>query len=218
LGAQANTKHGTPSITMTTPQPHQTPEQIGALTRTLHHALHELGVHHVLTEVTHEIPDARDRLVYVGKLTEEAAHKVLSTIDQGQPECSAMADRGREIAETLRQRADAELSPVMCKAMMKQCADYAERAALFAEAQNALLTEIMMAQSFQDLSGQVIKKVVDIITRTETQLLTVLKDSDREHPELAQAEAEMHKLEGPQVPDKALQQDDVDALLASMDF
>ncbi len=203
---------------MTTPQQNQTPEQVEQLTRSLHEALHGLGAHHVLTSVAQEIPDARERLLYVGQLTEDAANKVLSTIEQGQPECDAMAERGREIAETLRQRAEGELSPVMCKAMMKQCADYAERAAAFAQAQNALLTEIMMTQSFQDLSGQVIKKVVDIISRTETQLLTVLKDTDTAHPELAEAEAHLHKLEGPQVPDKALQQDDVDALLASLDF
>jgi chemotaxis protein CheZ len=74
----------------------------------------------------------------------------------------------------------------------------------------------MMSQSFQDLSGQVIKKVVDIISRTEAQLLEILVVTAN-----VESEAEAHghhKLEGPQVPDKALKQDDVDDLLASLGF
>lgn len=205
---------------MTTPQTPPTPAQIGLITRALQEALQELGVHQVLSEVAQEIPDARERLLYVGRLTENAAHTVLATVERGLPQCEAMAQRASEIAATLRQRAEgeAELSPVMCKALVKQCADHAERTAAFAQAQSALFTDIMMAQSFQDLSGQVIKKVVDIITRTETQLLRVLQDSDRAHPALVPPDGAAPALQGPQVPDKALQQGDVDDLLASLDF
>jgi chemotaxis protein CheZ len=104
---------------------------------------------------------------------------------------------------------------MICKAMTKQCADYAERAADFAQHQNGLLTEIMMTQGFQDLSGQVIKKVLDIITRTESQLLDLLVDTA---PPIPGLRTENIDLQGPQVPDKALKQDDVDDLLASMGF
>jgi chemotaxis protein CheZ len=75
-----------------------------------------------------------------------------------------------------------------------------------------------MAQDFQDLSGQVIKKVIDIISRTEGQLLQLLKESAPEHVMAAVAAANSGPLQGPQMPDKALKQDDVDDLLASMGF
>jgi len=189
--------------------------QLGTIARDLLESLRELGFDRSLGEVAAEIPDARDRLSYVGKLTEDAAHKVLATVERGLPECNQVAERGRELAQTIRRRAQGELSPMICKAMMKQCADYAERAAGFAQQQNDLLTEIMMTQSFQDLSGQVIKKVVDIITRTEGQLLSLLVDSA---PAIAGAKTQRDELQGPQVPDKALKQDDVDDLLASMGF
>jgi len=189
--------------------------QLGAIARDLLESLRELGFDRSLGAVAAEIPDARDRLTYVGKLTEEAAHKVLSTVEQGLPECNQVAERGRDLAQTIRRRAQGELSPMMCRAMMKQCADYADRAAAFAELQNNMLTEIMMTQSFQDLSGQVIKKVVDIITRTESQLLDLLVDSAAL---TAAVRGGDNELQGPQVPDKALKQDDVDDLLASMGF
>ena len=86
----------------------------------------------------------------------------------------------------------------------------------------------MMAQDFQDLSGQVIKKVIDIITRTEMQLVHLLLDSAPESgaavvvaPAPVQglkADVDTHVLEGPQTADNALQQSDVDDLLASLGF
>jgi chemotaxis protein CheZ len=84
----------------------------------------------------------------------------------------------------------------------------------------------MMAQDFQDLSGQVIKKVIDIITRTELQLVQLLIDSSPE-PQAVTAAAPLepepitvdnHVLEGPQTAENALKQDDVDDLLASLGF
>jgi chemotaxis protein CheZ len=73
----------------------------------------------------------------------------------------------------------------------------------------------MMTQDFQDLSGQVIKKVIAIISQTEQQLLSLLMHSAPEHVGTARAQV---GLAGPQVPDKALQQDDVDNMLASLGF
>ena len=189
--------------------------QRGAIARDLLESLRELGFDRSLGAVAAEIPDARDRLSYVGKLTEEAAHKVLATVEQGLPECNQVSERGRELAQTIRRRAQSDMSEMMCKAMMKQCADYADRAADFAQNQNNMLTEIMMTQSFQDLSGQVIKKVVDIISRTESQLLSLLVDTA---PVAAGGGGPGDELQGPQVPDKAMKQDDVDDLLASMGF
>ena len=75
----------------------------------------------------------------------------------------------------------------------------------------------MMTQDFQDLSGQVIKRVIDIISRTETELLQLLTQTAPEHLAAAAAASGAH-LQGPQTPEKALKQDDVDDLLASMGF
>jgi chemotaxis protein CheZ len=78
----------------------------------------------------------------------------------------------------------------------------------------------MMAQDFQDLSGQVIKKVIDIINRTELQLVQLLIDSAPNGDKKAVAEftGETHQLQGPQANETALAQGDVDDLLASLGF
>lgn len=204
---------------------------LGRITRQLHEAMIALGAGHELQKVAHEIPDARERLAYVGKMTENAANKVLNLVDAGKPQCDDMAAQGRDLADSLRRLADADnLSVDRARAMMKLCAGYAERASTFADQQNQVLSDIMLSQDFQDLSGQVIKKVIDIITRTEQQLLDLLVASAPEElsPQMpagqpAPAPAPMvaptpGELAGPQVPDKALKQDEVDDLLASLGF
>ena len=104
---------------------------------------------------------------------------------------------------------------------MGVCGKFAERTATFADKQANVLSDIMMAQDFQDLSGQVIKKVIDIITRTEIQLVQLLVDStprpDGKEEEVAFT-GETHQLQGPQNTAAALAQNDVDDLLASMGF
>ncbi len=186
----------------------------------MHEALSVLGGNQ-LHDIVDEMPNARDRLAHVGKMTEEAANKVLNLVDAAKPECDDLAKRGVELSQSLvRMAAAEELNVERARALMGVCGKFAERTAKFAENQANVLSDIMMAQDFQDLSGQVIKKVIDIITRTETQLVQLLVESSPKAvvTEEAAFTGETHQLQGPQVATAALAQDDVDDLLASMGF
>ena len=197
--------------------------RLGAITREMHEALTILGGNQ-LNSIMGEIPDARDRLAYVGKMTEDAANKVLNLVDAAKPECDELSTRGIELAQSLsRMAASDDLSVERAKGLMIVCGKFAERSAKFAAGQASVLSDIMMAQDFQDLSGQVIKKVIDIITRTEMQLVHLLMESAPETVALAAAAGEPvsvdeHQLQGPQTAANALKQDDVDDLLASLGF
>ena len=199
--------------------------RLGAITREMHEALTILGGNQ-LNSIVAEIPDARDRLAYVGKMTEDAANKVLTLVEQAKPECDDLSTRGVELSESLaRMAADPNMTVEKARGLLTVCSKFADRSAKFAEGQANALSDIMMAQDFQDLSGQVIKKVIDIINRTEMQLVHLLIDSAPESANVsamltadAPASVDDHVLEGPQVSDKALQQSDVDDLLASLGF
>ncbi len=197
------------------PHPEDTIERLGRITRQLHEAVVELGLDAHIRRVAGEIPDARDRLSYVGQMTESAAHRVLNLVDEATPACATRESEAEALAAELEAAAAASTDPHAAQALQRAARAQREQAA-FALAQASHLSQIMLAQDFQDLSGQVIKKVIGIISQTETQLLGLLMDSKPEHlAALIQADAQ---LQGPQVPDKALKQDDVDALLAAMDF
>lgn len=175
-----------------------------------------------LRQVSREMPDACERLEYVGKMTERAANKVLAVVDEAKPACEKLLSRGDELVDVMRRQAESpEMDVARARALMRMCADYVASTTDFARRQNNHLTEIMMAQDFQDLSGQVISKVTDILLRAEAELRHVVED---ELPlvgaggESSANDDEAHQLEGVQVPDRAMQQDDVDDLLASLGF
>jgi chemotaxis protein CheZ len=199
--------------------------RLGAITREMHEALTVLGNNN-LQKIVQEIPNARDRLAYVGKMTEDAANKVLTLVEKAKPECNDLQTRGGQLSESLtRLAANPDMKVEVARGMMLTCGKFALSTASFAEEQSSILSDIMMAQDFQDLSGQVIQKVIDIITRTELQLVQLLVDSSPEHAAAAvvaevlePATVDTHVLTGPQTADKALQQTDVDDLLASLGF
>jgi chemotaxis protein CheZ len=185
--------------------PDDTRAQLGAIVRQLHDALQTLGYATSLQRVVQEIPDARERLCYVGQMTERAAHKVLTLVDEAKPPCHELEVEGLAL---LMQDASSP-DPLL---------NFARKSIDVAHAQQDVLNSIMMAQDFQDLSGQVILKVVNIISRTEEQLCELLLHSAPATSDVEAAPEHGSELAGPQVPDKALAQDDVDDLLASMGF
>lgn len=187
-------------------------ERLGRITRQLHEAMTELGLDQSLHAIAQEFPDARDRLSHVGHMTETAATKVLNLIDAGQPDCHDFKARSEAFLQEMPQNPHSASMPEL----MQRCHGFGQAAVQFADHQNLLLTEIMMTQDFQDLSGQIIKKVIDIISQTEKQLLELLMHSATER--LNAVIVPKAELAGPQVPEKALKQDDVDDLLASLGF
>lgn len=199
--------------------------RLGAITREMHEALTVLGGNQLHT-IVQEIPNARDRLAYVGKMTEDAANKVLTLVENAKPECDDLAVRGVELSQSLTRMATADMTLERAQGLLVVCGKFAETTSKFAKNQGDVLSDIMMAQDFQDLSGQVIKKVIDIINRTEMQLVHLLIDSAPTPVAAEQAipsaliatTVDNHKLEGPQTAEKALQQNDVDDLLASLGF
>jgi chemotaxis protein CheZ len=196
--------------------------RLGSITREMHEAFSVLGGGTELHHVVEEFPNARERLTHVGMMTEKAANTVLNLVDAAKPECDDLSKRGDELGQSLtRMAASSDLTVERSRALMGVCGKFAERTAEFANKQGAILSDIMMAQDFQDLSGQVIKKVIDIINRTELQLVQLLIDSAPNPDKVAAAAeftGETHQLQGPQSDNTALAQGDVDDLLASLGF
>jgi chemotaxis protein CheZ len=149
-------------------------QRIGQMTRQVHDTLRELGYDEALQEAASAIPDARQRLSYIAQLTEQAASRVLNATDIARP----IQDRIEADAEALRVRWDRlyanQLSVEEFKQLSAESREFMGKVAEGSRATNAQLLEIMMAQDFQDLTGQVIKKVIDMAQALESQLLQVL--------------------------------------------
>jgi chemotaxis protein CheZ len=198
--------------------------KLGAITREMHEAFTVLGGSTDLHHIVEEFPNARDRLSHVGKMTENAANTVLNLVDAAKPECDELAKRGVELGQSLSRMAESDgLSVERARSLINVCGKFAGSTSDFALKQAGILSDIMMAQDFQDLSGQVIKKVIDIINRTELQLVQLLMDSapiaePSSTEKKAEFKGETQQLQGPQSNSSALAQGDVDNLLASLGF
>jgi chemotaxis protein CheZ len=195
--------------------------RIGQLTRQLREGLRELGLDKQVERAAQAIPDARDRLNYVATTTERAAHRALNAVELAQP----LQERLSSDAKGLNKRWDAWFaSPIElndARELVHDTRAYLKDVPPTADAINAQLIEILMAQDFQDLTGQVIKKMMEVVNDVETQLLQVLIDNA---PAEKRQEISNHNsmLNGPQIhagaADAVADQSQVDDLLESLGF
>jgi len=194
-------------------------ERLGGIVRLLHDSLRELGYDKALTEASSQIVDAQDRLEYVATLTEQAANKVLNTLDEGMPAQDVLSKKAKDMDSRWTALFDGKLSLEEFKALAGDTRQFTQAVSVATEAEKARLLEIMMAQDFQDITGQLIKKVVNITKTVENELAQLLRDNApaEVREKLAQKPA-APLMQGPSVPSVALDQNNVDDLLADLGF
>jgi chemotaxis protein CheZ len=196
-------------------------ERLGGIVRLLHDSLRELGYDRALSEASSQITDAQDRLEYVATLTEQAANKVLNTLDEGMPAQDKLSKQAQDMSGRWDALFAGKLSLDEFKALAGDSRQFSQAVSDATEAEKARLLEIMMAQDFQDITGQLIKKVVAITKTVENELAQLLRDNapPETRAKLAEKEAApVQLMSGPSVPSAALDQDNVDDLLADLGF
>ncbi|MCZ2407462.1 MAG: protein phosphatase CheZ [Burkholderiales bacterium] len=191
--------------------------KIGQLTRQLHDALKELGYADQLTATVGELPDAQSRLSYIARLTGDAAEKVLNRVDQAKTHNDSLAAEAREVIAAMVKNPVAAVATGRIMNFLRDVEQATQTA-------DEHLTEIMMAQDFHDLTGQVIARVVALAGTIEQQLVQLVIETAPAHAAIqAAAERKSEHLSGPVVdpentPDVVTDQSQVDDLLASLGF
>jgi chemotaxis protein CheZ len=188
--------------------------QLGAITRQLHDALTQLGVMPKLQNAAEGLPDARSRLNYIAEKTGAAANKVLNSVDQAKAEHASISADTRRMAQSI--VAD-PVKAVATGAVMNFVGDVEAATARI----DKHLTDIMMAQDFHDLTGQVVAKVVALAADLEDSLVKLLVQAAP--PEAQKVVEHAMVLNGPVVDatgrtDVVTNQGEVDDLLASLGF
>ncbi|MBS0434574.1 MAG: protein phosphatase CheZ [Proteobacteria bacterium] len=187
--------------------------QLGMITRQLHDTLTQLGVMPKLQIAADGLPDARSRLNYIASKTSDAANKVLNSVDSAKIDHAHISSETRRIAEAI---VKDPVKAVASGAVMNFVGDVEAATARI----DQHLTDIMLAQDFHDLTGQVVAKVVSLATELEDSLVKLLVQAAP--PEQAQ-KVEAAVLNGPVVnpegrTDVVKDQAEVDDLLASLGF
>jgi chemotaxis protein CheZ len=188
-------------------------QQLGNITRVLHDTMQQLGVMPKLQVATDGLPDARSRLTYIANKTADAANKVLNSVDQAKAEHAHITDATRALGQAL--VAD-PVRTVASGAVMNFVKDVEARTTRI----DGHLTDIMMAQDFHDLTGQVVAKVVTLANDLEDSLVKLLVQVV---PPEQREKVDPTVLQGPVVShegrtDVVANQGEVDDLLASLGF
>jgi chemotaxis protein CheZ len=174
-----------------------------------------------------EVPDARKRLAHVVQLTDEAAHRTLDLVEKSGPLVEQTSKQAAELLEEW--KAHGSRTMAASSLWPERALEFMERSLSDADRVRALLSEMLMAQGYQDITGQIIRSVIGLVGEIEAvlgQLVALSNGEDtRRLPALKLPDSDGKQMQaglGPQVPgvttagDAVAGQDDIDALLASM--
>ncbi len=150
--------------------------RIGQMTRQLHDMLRTLGLERTLENTAKVIPDARQRLNYIAEMTEQAASRVLNATDIARPLQEQIQSKAQQLGARWDELYRNELSVEDFKSLAGQTRHFLLEVPVHTAGTSEQLMDIMMAQDFQDLTGQVIKKLVDTTRSLEDELLRLLVD------------------------------------------
>jgi chemotaxis protein CheZ len=205
-------------------------EEVGRMTREVHEALMAFATDDRLNLLAEdEMPDARDRLRYVITLTEQAANRTLALVEEAFPVADRLMDRAERLQIELAQIRQGHADNTYLVHVVTELSEYLDSVRQNGGVLKTLLTNIMMAQEFQDLSGQLLLRVIALLETLEGKMLGLLQKT---HPIATKkpavpTQAALSQGLGPYVPgakkhssaaEPIKNQDDVDDLLASLGF
>lgn len=201
--------------------------EIGKLTRQLHDSLMNFQVDSRLNDLANaDIPDAKERLNYVITRTEEAANKTMDAVESIFPVVDKIQDQVKTVDPRWKQLMSNNIDIKEFKLLCHDIDLLLKTTDQETTRMHALMTDVLMAQDFQDLTGQVIRKVIELVREVEDSLINMLTAfgiSSEEAKEVSKPKVGDNLVEGPIVnveerDDVVADQDDVDDLLSSLGF
>jgi chemotaxis protein CheZ len=197
--------------------------EVGRLTRELHEAINGFLLDAEISDLAQrEIPDASERLSYVITMTEKSANTTLAAVEESLPLADELGEKASELSEKWNLFKGRKMTVDDFRALSGDLSSFLEIAPSYSKSLHSNLSSVLLAQDFQDLTGQIIRQVIALVTDIEEKLVQLVRISGSKMPE-QKYQSDAHKLEGPVVPgvdqgDVVKGQDDVDDLLSSLGF
>lgn len=202
-------------------------QEVGRLTRELHEAINGFVLDTTMAEMVQvDMPDATERLQYVIETTETAAHQTLTAIEDALPVSERLKSKAEHLNQQWGRFLQREMKVDDFKALSGELSEFLQNTAEDSNELHNKMNEIMMAQGFQDITGQIIKKVIKLVQDVEGRLIHLVKLAGNAHTSKNDDEIRKQKMaqeDGPVVPGVTQSQvvsgqDDVDDLLSSLGF
>ena len=211
--------------------------EVGKLTRELHSAIVNFHIDPSTpqAEEVSQITDATERLSYVVRLTEAAANRTMDLVESSTPIVNSLGADAKALSADWGRFMRREIGAEEFRELARRVDGFLTRSEEESHMVASNLNDILLAQDYQDLTGQVIKRVTQLVTEVESNLLKLVlmaSQVDRfagiEHDRDAllaenNPQKNLTQGEGPQIhadkrDDVVSGQDDVDDLLSSLGF
>ena len=203
--------------------------EVGKLTRQLHDSLNNFQLDERIAGLANEdILDAQTRLTYVIEETEKAANTTMDAVEQSMSIVETMKGQLDSLMPEWKKLMNREIELDEFKSMCLDLDKHLESSVADADKMMGLLTEVLMAQGYQDLTGQVIRRVIELVKEVEDSLVHMLtvfggaevaKATKTSQPKVEKAiVAEGPIIDAESRDDVVSGQDDVDDLLSSLGF
>lgn len=187
---------------------------VGRLTRQLHEALTSFQLDSRVADfASEEFPDARQRLDQVIAITEQSAHRTMDLVEDMLPRAAALISRAEEIGAELDTLAQGKDGPAVNPTTAAFVREVGETAAII----RAGLSEVIISQNFQDLSGQEIRKVIRLVKEVEETLINMIRVTGKTGM-LADRKRAGEAVPLPEGEQRIKSQDEADELLSSLGF
>ncbi len=211
-------------------------QELGKLTREFHEALNGFRLDARITHLAQEnIPDAKQRLNYVIVMTEQAANRTLTAVEEVMPVCEKLGAQSKDLHERWEKFTHRHMTAAAFRDLSKDVGSFLESAPTDAEKIRTNLSDVLMAQDYQDITGQILQRVIRLVNEMEEHLVRLVTGSGLRTREVAPpatpqaavataAASDTVAVHGPHIPGSAPEeevvhsQDDVDALLSSLGF
>jgi len=205
-------------------------QEIGHLTRALHESIKNFKLDG--GGQGNDIDEAHEGLAYVVEMTAKAANKTMDKVEESLPLAEDIASESSEIQQEWKRFLNKEMQPAEFRELTKRINGFLDKTSSNTRKLNSNLNDILLAQDFQDLTGQVIQKVTSMVTDVESRLVNLVSMAghvdqmtgiQHEEADTPEDEVDPNKGEGPQIKAEekenvAANQDDVDDLLSSLGF
>ncbi|PMH41022.1 protein phosphatase [Vibrio sp. 10N.286.49.B3] len=201
-------------------------QEIGALTRDIHDSLVQFNLDQRMIEITNDdIPEAKDRLQYVIDKTEIAANKTMDAVDYCLPIADNLNNGLQQVRPQWNELMHGRIELSEFKALCHRIDHLLTQVEGDSTQLKSQLTDILMAQDFQDLTGQIIRRVITLVSEVEGRLVEILTVFSGEQPisNIVEDKKVPIAAEGPIMhpelrEDAVSSQDEVDDLLSSLGF
>jgi chemotaxis protein CheZ len=206
--------------------------ELGKMTRQLHDSLTSFALDSRMQSLAEsDIPDAKARLNHVITMTEESANRTLTAVEGTLPIAEQLQTSANDLHVKWDRFRNKDMNVDEFRRMSKEIDDFLSVTRDDAGRIHGNLSEVMMAQGFQDLTGQIIRRVINLVQEVEDNLVELIRLSGSIEPAAEKAAApekhpdgDLMQGIGPQVPGvgdatgSVSGQDEVDDLLSSLGF